>query len=92
MNFMVNTSKTDLVPRLKNLPQKSLSPLSYIKILCVGGWILLEKSKEKVTDMRIGILTFWKTEDNYGQLLQCYATQTYLRSIGHEMAGIIIPL
>lgn len=34
--------------------------------------------------MRIGILTFWKTEDNYGQLLQCYATQTYLRSIGHE--------
>lgn len=34
--------------------------------------------------MRIGILTFWKTEDNYGQLLQCYATQTYLRSLGHE--------
>lgn len=35
--------------------------------------------------MRIGILTFWKTEDNYGQLLQCYATQTYLRSLGHEV-------
>ena len=34
--------------------------------------------------MRIGILTFWKTEDNYGQLLQCYATQTYLRSLGHD--------
>lgn len=34
--------------------------------------------------MKIGILTFWKTEDNYGQLLQCYATQTYLRSLGHE--------
>lgn len=34
--------------------------------------------------MKIGILTFWKTEDNYGQLLQCYATQTYLRSIGHD--------
>lgn len=35
--------------------------------------------------MKIGILTFWKTEDNYGQLLQCYATQTYLRSLGHEV-------
>ena len=34
--------------------------------------------------MKIGILTFWKTEDNYGQLLQCYATQTYLKSLGHE--------
>lgn len=34
--------------------------------------------------MKIGILTFWKTEDNYGQLLQCYALQTYLQSLGHE--------
>lgn len=34
--------------------------------------------------MKIGILTFWKTEDNYGQLLQCYALQTFLRSLGHE--------
>lgn len=34
--------------------------------------------------MKTGILTFWKTEDNYGQLLQCYATQTWLRSLGHE--------
>lgn len=34
--------------------------------------------------MRIGILTFWKTEDNYGQLLQCYATQSFLKSLGHE--------
>lgn len=34
--------------------------------------------------MKIGILTFWKTEDNYGQLLQCYASQKYLRSLGHE--------
>lgn len=34
--------------------------------------------------MKIGILTFWKTEDNYGQLLQCYATQAYLHSLGHE--------
>ena len=34
--------------------------------------------------MKIGILTFWQTEDNFGQLLQCYATQTYLQSLGHE--------
>ncbi len=34
--------------------------------------------------MKIGILTFWKTEDNYGQLLQCFATQMFLRSLGHE--------
>lgn len=34
--------------------------------------------------MKIGILTFWKTEDNYGQLLQCYALQTYLQSLGHD--------
>lgn len=34
--------------------------------------------------MKLGILTFWKTEDNYGQLLQCYALQTYLHSLGHE--------
>lgn len=34
--------------------------------------------------MKIGILTFWKTEDNYGQLLQCYASQAYLRALGHE--------
>lgn len=34
--------------------------------------------------MKIGILTFWKTEDNYGQLLQCYATQAFLQGLGHE--------
>lgn len=34
--------------------------------------------------MKIGILTFWKTEDNYGQLLQCYASQAYLQSLGHK--------
>lgn len=34
--------------------------------------------------MKIGILTFWKTEDNYGQLLQCYATISLLKSLGHE--------
>lgn len=34
--------------------------------------------------MKIGIITFWQTEDNYGQVLQCWALQTYLRSIGHD--------
>lgn len=34
--------------------------------------------------MKIGILTFWWSEDNYGQLLQCYALQKYLRELGHD--------
>lgn len=34
--------------------------------------------------MKIGIITFWDTKDNYGQLLQCYALQTFLRKMGHE--------
>ena len=34
--------------------------------------------------MKIGILTFWWAQDNYGQLLQCYALQKYLRDMGHE--------
>lgn len=34
--------------------------------------------------MKIGIVTYWKSEDNYGQLLQCYALQTYLKNKGHD--------
>lgn len=34
--------------------------------------------------MKIGIMTFWWSEDNYGQLLQCYALQKYLRDKGHD--------
>lgn len=34
--------------------------------------------------MKIGIITFWWSNDNYGQLLQCYALQQYLREQGHE--------
>lgn len=34
--------------------------------------------------MKIGILTFWWSNDNYGQLLQCYALQKYLRDRGHD--------
>lgn len=34
--------------------------------------------------MKIGILTFWWSNDNYGQLMQCYALQKYLRDAGHD--------
>lgn len=34
--------------------------------------------------MKIGILTYWWGSDNYGQLLQCYALQKYLRDLGYE--------
>jgi hypothetical protein len=34
--------------------------------------------------MKIGIMTFWWSDDNYGQLLQCYALQKYLRDAGHD--------
>jgi len=34
--------------------------------------------------MKIGIMTRWWSEDNYGQLLQCYALQKYLRDAGHD--------
>lgn len=34
--------------------------------------------------MKIGIITFWWTDENYGQILQCYALQQYLREQGHE--------
>lgn len=35
--------------------------------------------------MKIGILTFWWANDNYGQLLQAYALQKYLRNAGHDV-------
>ena len=34
--------------------------------------------------MKIGIVTFWNSEDNYGQILQCYALQRFLRDKGHD--------
>lgn len=34
--------------------------------------------------LKIGILTFWWSADNYGQLLQCYGLQKYLRDAGHD--------
>lgn len=34
--------------------------------------------------MKIGIITFWQTKDNYGQMLQNLALQQYLLSLGHS--------
>ena len=34
--------------------------------------------------MRIGVITYWQSKDNYGQHLQIYALQTYLKKLGHD--------
>lgn len=34
--------------------------------------------------MKIGVITFWHGNSNYGQILQCWALQYYLKKIGHE--------
>ena len=34
--------------------------------------------------MKIGIITFWESSDNYGQVLQAYALQRVLKDMGHE--------
>lgn len=34
--------------------------------------------------MKIGIITFWSSKDNYGQILQCYSLQNILKELGHE--------
>lgn len=34
--------------------------------------------------MKIGIVTFWQTKDNYGQMLQAYALQRVLKQMGHS--------
>ena len=34
--------------------------------------------------MRIGIITYWSSSDNYGQQLQCFALQKYLKGLGHD--------
>lgn len=35
--------------------------------------------------MKIGVITFWSSQDNYGQILQCYALQFFLKSRGYEV-------
>jgi hypothetical protein len=34
--------------------------------------------------MKIGIMTLWWSNDNYGQVLQCYALQQFLQKLGHD--------
>lgn len=34
--------------------------------------------------MRIGIITYWSSSDNYGQQLQCFALQKYLIGLGQD--------
>lgn len=34
--------------------------------------------------MKIAVLTFWESQNNYGQILQLFALQRYLREMGHE--------
>lgn len=34
--------------------------------------------------MTIGIITFWQSKENYGQILQSFALQEYLRKQGHQ--------
>lgn len=34
--------------------------------------------------MKIGVITFSESKDNYGQILQAYAMQEYLKGVGHE--------
>ena len=35
--------------------------------------------------MKIGIVTFYKTQDNYGEVLQHYALKTFLNMLSHEV-------
>ena len=34
--------------------------------------------------MKIGVVTFWHGNDNYGMILQCWALQEYLKKQGHD--------
>ena len=34
--------------------------------------------------MKIGVITFSNSKDNYGQMLQIYAMQCFLKKMGHE--------
>ena len=36
------------------------------------------------TKKKIGIITYWESNDNYGQQLQCWALQHFLRKRGYD--------
>lgn len=35
--------------------------------------------------MRIGVITFWDSQDNYGQIMQCFALYSFLSEHGHDV-------
>ena len=41
-----------------------------------------QDSREADKRLKIGVMTFWESQENYGQLLQAYAFQTHLRKKG----------
>ena len=40
--------------------------------------------KKNDRNMKIGIITFWKSNDNYGQILQAFSLYKFLELKGHE--------
>ena len=34
--------------------------------------------------MKVGVVTFWYDDSNYGQILQCWALQSILARLGYE--------
>lgn len=34
--------------------------------------------------MKVGVITFSNSKDNYGQILQCYAMQVFIKTLGHN--------
>lgn len=43
-----------------------------------------EANKYTKQKARVGVMTFWESQENYGQLLQAYAFQTQLRKKGYD--------
>ena len=48
------------------------------------GFSFFTEVKISTTTMKIGVVTFWQGNDNYGMILQCWALQQFLKSQGHE--------
>jgi len=42
------------------------------------------KKMNHINSYRIGVMTHWWTQTNYGQVLQAYALQKYLKGLGHD--------
>lgn len=66
--------------------------LLYAKALCPrllllknnSSDIICEVDEQGISGMKIGIITYWKSTNNYGEQLQNYALQQCLRDLGHE--------